>query len=340
MKKSTTIVGIAIAAILTVVACYGYAKRYLSTACTDRQVTVLVPTGASYNQLKDSLRTVMSPKAIARFDKIARLKKLDTGVRGGRYVIEPSTSVRSLVSTLRGGLQSPVRLTFNNVRTIAQLSGRIAAQIEPDSIEMLAWLQSAEASERYGLGSDEMIGLFLPDTYEVWWTLTPEQLTDRMKKEYDNFWNSDRTALLSRTKLDRKQVVTLASIVYEETKMSDEMPTVAGVYINRLRIGMPLQADPTVKFALGDFTLRRILTRHLSVDSPYNTYIHTGLPPAPICMPSKKAIDAVLNYKEHNYLYFCAKEDFSGYHNFATNLADHNRNAARYSQALNRAGIR
>ena len=182
--------------------------------------------------------------------------------------------------------------------------------------------------------------MFIPNTYEVWWNITPEGLTERMKKEYDNFWNEERLAKLARTRLTQKEVSTLASIICEETRMTDEMPTMAGVYINRLRRGMLLQADPTVKFAIGDFTIRRVLNRHLEVDSPYNTYKYAGLPPSPICMPSIKGIDAVLNYKESNYLYFCAKEDFSGYHNFARTLSEHNQNARRYANALNRAGIR
>ena len=183
------------------------------------------------------------------------------------------------------------------------------------------------------------MAMFIPNTYEVYWNCSVNDLLQRMKRESDRFWAS-RDAKLARCGLTRNEAITLASIVYEETKRQSEMPVVAGVYINRLRRGMPLQADPTVKFALGDFSLRRILHKHLEVDSPYNTYRVVGLPPGPICMPSIAAIDAVLNYQEHDYLYFCAKEDLSGAHNFARTLAEHNRNARAYAAALNRLKIR
>ena len=181
--------------------------------------------------------------------------------------------------------------------------------------------------------------MFIPNTYEMYWNSSADDFIRRMKKESDRFWKS-RDAKLARTGLSRDEATTLASIVYEETKRKDEMPVVAGVYINRLKRGMPLQADPTVKFAVGDFSIKRVLYAHLDVDSPYNTYKYSGLPPGPICMPSIAAIDAVLDYADHDYLYFCAKDDLSGAHNFAKTLADHNRNAAAYARALNRLKIK
>ena len=173
--------------------------------------------------------------------------------------------------------------------------------------------------------------MFIPDTYEVWWTVSPEEFVRRMKREYDRFWTPERDALRARSGLSRLEVMTLASIVYEETRKTDEMPRIAGVYINRLRRGIPLQADPTVKYAMRDFGLRRILYRHLKYPSPYNTYVNKGLPPSPICMPGKNAIDAVLNFEEHDYLFFCARPAFDGYHNFARTLREHNANARAYS---------
>ena len=178
--------------------------------------------------------------------------------------------------------------------------------------------------------------MFIPNTYEMWWNVSPEALTDRMLGEYEKFWTSERKDKLARTRLSQKEVMNLAAIVYEETKVVSEMPKIAGVYINRLRRGMPLQACPTAKYAVGDFTLTRILYKHTQVDSPYNTYKHRGLPPGPICMPSIAAIDAVLGYADHKYLYFCAKEDLSGRHNFASTLTEHNRNSRRYNEALKR----
>ena len=181
--------------------------------------------------------------------------------------------------------------------------------------------------------------MFIPNTYELYWNCSSDEFLSRMQRENERFWQS-RERKLARTGLNRIEAYTLASIVYEETKRTDEMPRMAGVYINRLKRGMPLQADPTVRFALGDFSIRRVLNKHLEVDSPYNTYRHPGLPPGPICMPSIAAIDAVLDYENHDYLYFCAKDDLSGSHTFARSLAEHNRNAQAYARALNRRGIR
>ena len=212
----------------------------------------------------------------------------------------------------------------------------VAEQIEADSLTLLAHLTAPATAQKYGFTREEFIGMFIPNTYQVWWNISPEALTDRMAKEYDKFWTSERTAALARTRLSKKEVINLASIVYEETKVVSEMPKIAGVYINRLRRGMPLQACPTAKYAVGDFTLKRILYKHTQVESPYNTYKHRGLPPGPICMPSIAAIDAVLGYADHKWLYFCAKEDLSGRHNFASTLAEHNRNSRRYNEALKR----
>ena len=303
--------------------------------------TVYIPSGATYAQLLDSLGDDgVYVKDKSRFDNMARLFSLDQGVRPGHYILKEGMSYIDAVKMFRNGLQTPVRLTFNNIRTLPQLAGRLSSQIEADSLTLLAQLTDESVAESYGFTPQTFIGMFIPNTYEVWWTISPESLLDRMKKEYDRFWNDERVAKLEKTGLTRDQAITLASIVYEESKMSDEMPVIAGVYMNRLERGMPLQADPTVKFAVGDFSIKRVLNRHLEVDSPYNTYKYAGLPPGPICMPSVKAIDAVLDYKKHKYLYFCAKPDFSGYHNFAVTLAEHNRNAREYYNALDRAGIR
>lgn len=304
----------------------------------ERERIILVPTGADYAELLDSLDGAVINRL--RFDRVARFYSLDEGVRPGRYSLRQGMSYINMVKMFRNGLQTPVRLTFNNIRTLPQLAGRIARQIEADSLTMTAILTSDETAKKYGFESHDFIGMFIPNTYEVWWTTSPEALLDRMKNEYDRFWNEERLGKLENTGLTREQAITLASIVYEETKMSDEMPVVAGVYINRLKDGIPLQADPTLKFAAGDFTIKRVLNQHKTVDSPYNTYKYAGLPPGPICMPSVRAIDAVLNYTEHKYVFFCAKPDFSGYHNFAVTLAQHNRNAQAYHKALNEAGIK
>ena len=232
------------------------------------------------------------------------------------------------------GEQTPINLVIGEARTLPQLAGKISKQIMADSVALLSTMRNSELKATLGYKRDSLIAMFVPNSYQVYWTITPEKLLERMKRESDAFWNEDRTTKLARTKLSKYQVMTLASIVYEETKNRGEMPKIAGVYINRLRKGMPLQACPTVKYAIGDFSLTRILYKHLRYDSPFNTYRNAGLPPAPICIPSIAAIDAVLNYEKSSYLYFCAKPEFEGTHNFAKTLSEHNANSKKYNAAL------
>ena len=270
------------------------------------------------------------------FDLYASRLNLDTRLKAGHYIIKQGQSVISVVRMFVLGEQAPVNLVIGEARTLPQLAGRLSKQIMADSTLLLSALRNNELKAKYGYQKDSIIAMFVPNTYQVYWTITPEQLLERMNREYNAFWNRDREAKLAATKLTKYQAMTLASIVYEETKNRGEMPKIAGVYINRLRKKMPLQACPTVKYAMGDFTLTRILHRHLRYDSPFNTYRNAGLPPAPICIPSIAAIDAVLNYDKNNYLYFCAKPEFDGTHNFARTLREHNANSRRYNEALKR----
>lgn len=270
------------------------------------------------------------------FDLYASRLNLDTRLKAGHYIIKQGQSVISVVRMFVLGEQAPVNLVIGEARTLPQLAGRLSKQIMADSTALLSALRNSELKAKYGYQRDSIIAMFVPNTYQVYWTITPEQLLERMNREYNAFWNRDREAKLVTTKLTKYQAMTLASIVYEETKNRGEMPKIAGVYINRLRKKMPLQACPTVKYAMGDFTLTRILYKHLRYDSPFNTYRNAGLPPAPICIPSIAAIDAVLNYDKNNYLYFCAKPEFDGTHNFARTLREHNANSRRYNEALKR----
>lgn len=270
------------------------------------------------------------------FDLYASRLNLDTRLKAGHYIIKQGQSVISVVRMFVLGEQAPVNLVIGEARTLPQLAGRLSKQIMADSTALLSALRNSELKAKYGYQRDSIIAMFVPNTYQVYWTITPEQLLERMNREYNAFWNRDREAKLAATKLTKYQAMTLASIVYEETKNRGEMPKIAGVYINRLRKKMPLQACPTVKYAMGDFTLTRILHRHLRYDSPFNTYRNAGLPPAPICIPSIAAIDAVLNYDKNNYLYFCAKPEFDGTHNFARTLREHNANSRKYNEALKR----
>lgn len=311
----------------------------IKRSCTDASKEIFLPSGTTYEALIDTLQA-NDFEHIGLIDLVGRLKKLDRNPKGGHYIIPEGATAMQVVGMLRSGAQKPVRVTFNNTRTLEELAGRIGRQIEVDSATLYAHFINKNTAEKYGLRSEELIGLFIPNTYDIWWNISPEALTDRMAREWDKFWNEERTAKLARTRLSKMEVVTLASIVYEESKNVSEMPKIAGVYINRLRKRMPLQACPTAKYAIGDFAIKRVLYKHTQVDSPYNTYKHRGLTPGPICTPSIAAIDAVLGYTEHKYIYFCAREDFSGRHYFSSTLTEHNRYAQRYADALRKAGIR
>jgi UPF0755 protein len=298
-------------------------------------------TGTDFATLVDSLTVGERIRFVKPFELYSRRIGLTESVEPGHYTLREGMNVIEIARMLNLGEQTPVDVVVRPSRLPGILAARVAAQLEADSASIHAALRDPAILGKYGFANElEMFSIFIPNTYEMWWTESPEDFVARMKREYDRFWTPGRTARLARTRLSRMEVITLASILVEETLKTDEMPTMAGVYINRLRIGMPLQADPTVKYALGDFTLRRILNSHLRTPSPYNTYVNRGLPPTPITMPSIAAIDAVLDYKEHKYLYFCAKEDFSGYHNFAETYSQHLANARRYTAELNRRGIR
>lgn len=307
----------------------------------DTKLNVRIETGAKYDdvvaQVRPSLSTELHRYA---FDIYAKRLSLEKRYESGNFSFSPGTSVFRLVRKLALGEQTPVKLVVGTARTLPQLAKRLSKQIEADTTTLLAAMRDEALRKELGFENDSTIAIFIPNTYEVYWDITPEELLRRMNKEYKRFWNEARTAKLERCGLSKYEVITLASIVYEETKVKDEMKRVAGVYINRLRTRMRLQADPTVKYAMGDFALKRLLHKHLKFESPFNTYTNAGLPPAPICIPSIAAIDAVLNYEEHDYLYFCARPEFDGRHNFARDLDEHNANASKYAEALNKRGIK
>ena len=261
-------------------------------------------------------------------------------VRGGYYTLREGMSLRQLFNMVRAGLQTPVKVVLNPVRTMDRLAGMVSKFIEIDSASLLETLSDSKTAEHYGFTHETFIGMFLPDTYEVYWNTSAEQFFNKMQRQYELFWNEERRAKAKALNMTPIQVITLASIVSEESNIPDDMDLIASVYLNRLRKGIPLQADPTVKFAVGDFSLKRILKRHTEIESSYNTYKNRGLTPGPICIPSKRAIDAVLKNTPSDYLYFCASADFSGRHKFARSLKEHNRNATAYQAALNRAKIR
>lgn len=274
------------------------------------------------------------------FKLLAAVGNYAAHLHPGRYDVGSGHSTLTVFRQLRNGTETPVRLTIPVLRTSQDLARFLSKHLEPSTDAFAEILSDTLALAQYGQTPETAVCLFIPNTYEVYWSLTPEELLSRMQKEAQHYWNNERLQKAKEAGLTPNEVITVASIVEQETAYNPEKPMVAGMYLNRVRKNMPLQADPTVKFALGNFALRRILHEHLKVDSPYNTYKNAGLPPGPICIPSMASIEAVLNFARHDYLYMCAKEDFSGSHNFAVTYADHLKNAAKYTSALNQRGIR
>ncbi len=300
---------------------------------------ILIACNSSFGSVLDSLKKHDILLDYKAFKWVSKRKKYKDSIKPGKYYFDKEMNTNQIVNMLKAGNQTPVVITFNNIRTFAQLAGVVSKYIEADSLSMLQKLTDPAIPVKYGFSEQTIPCMFIPNSYEFYWTTTPEQFTDRMAAEYKRFWNDTRKAKAAAKGLSPEQVSTLASIVQEETVKNDEKPIVAGLYLNRLKKGMMLQADPTIKFAINDFTIRRILNEHLLTDSPYNTYKYAGLPPGPINFPEISSIEAVLNAENHKYLYMCAREDFSGYHNFSVTLSGHNRNAQKYQAALNKNRI-
>lgn len=271
------------------------------------------------------------------FLRAAKVMKLQEHFRPGLYRFKQGMGNKAIIRSLQKGWQQPVRLVIPGYfRSLDRFAEFLGEQLEAGKEHFATTLSDSTVAEKYGFRPASFIGMFIPNTYEVWWTVTPEDFVERMHQEYEKFWTSQRDEKALAIGLTRQEVSTLASIVIEESKYEPELPRIAGVYMNRLQKDMLLQADPTVIYAVGEPGLKRVLNRHLETDSPYNTYKYAGLPPGPITMPPVAAIDAVLNYEHHDYLYFCAKDSFDGQHAFAKTLSAHNENARRYQQALSR----
>lgn len=322
-----------------IIAYVGYWMTYKPNFNNEKNITIYIDKQTSFDSIIQILQDSVGCKSINSFKRLATYYGYPNEIKPGKYKIEPHLNNLEMLKKLSRGKQTPTNITFNNIRTNEDLSERVAAQLMLSASELTSLLEDSAFCASYGFTRENIKCMFIPNTYEVYWDITPTNLFKRMKKEYDTFWSSERLAKAKEIGLTPDEVAVLASIVEEETAAVDEMPIVAGLYINRLQKGIPLQADPTVKFAVGDFTLKRILFTHLAVDSPYNTYKNVGLPPGPLRSPSIRGIDAVLNFAKHNYLYMCAKEDLSGKHNFATTLSDHSRNAQKYRAELNRRKI-
>ncbi|MCK9304235.1 MAG: endolytic transglycosylase MltG [Bacteroidales bacterium] len=338
-KKRFTRVVITISLLIIFLA-FGFLLKYYilyySPNTTYTESCIYISKGSTWKDVMDTLRNSSAIKRVARFEKVAKRERLPETFKPGRYRIKPESGNLSLVRTLKFGWQEPMKLTISgNIRSMERLSSLLSKKLDCDSLSFIEEFSRRELMDSLKLTKETFISLFLPNTYEVYWTITPNQLVNRMKREYDRFWDGERKKRAKELGFSPVEVITLASIVSQESNVADELPVIAGVYLNRLKRGIPLQADPTIKFATGDDSLRRILRKHLEIDSPYNTYIYSGLPPGPIVIPPVNAIDAVLKYREHNYLYFCAKPALDGTHNFAATLSEHNRNASAYHRAIN-----
>lgn len=307
---------------------------------SDTSYTLKIKSNSTFKTISDQLYNDRVINDMLSFSFVSKVLDYQGSIKPGLYVIKPKQTNLQLVRQLRSGNQSPIRVTFNNVRTKEDLAEKITANMEIDQSQFLSLVLDSVYIRKYDFNEETVMSMFVPNTYEVWWNTSAEALFDRMYKEYQNFWTESRKQKATELGLSPQEVSTLASIVQAESQQkADERPTIAGLYLNRLRIGMPLQADPTLVFAVGDFEIKRVLNVHKEIESPYNTYKNLGLPPGPINLPDIYSLDAVLNAENHSYLYMCAKDDFSGYHAFATNLGQHNANARRYQAALNAAKI-
>lgn len=340
-KRYITSIGFIVLIVVAILAYRVLNKIYGSNVRLKEKETthIYIPTGSAKKDVIQMLDTSNIIQSMNNFKWLAEKKNYYSHIHPGRYLIEDGMSNNALINLLRSGRQNPVDLIFNNIRKKEELAGIVSDQIEADSSIIISLLNDKEYLQQYGFNPQTAPAMFIPNTYELYWNTSAREFMERMHSEYERFWDEAKRNKAEKIGLSPVEVTTLASIVEEETTKAEEMPRIAGVYMNRLEKGMPLQADPTIKFAIGDFSVNRILDKYLESDSPYNTYKYAGLPPGPISFPPIAAIEAVLNYEDNDYLYFCAKPDFSGYHNFSKSHNQHIRNAKKYQEALNQKRI-
>lgn len=316
-----------------------YSPNIFLKNATTKPVYLYVPEGCDVDCLKNIVLEKATVKDLQFFEWVLKMKNKAGKIYPGKYLMQDKMGNKAFVDMIRPGNRVQVRLTLKFFRKTDDVAEFVANQIQADYDDLVNLLNDNEYLSRYGMTKESVIGLFIPNTYYFNWNTSAKEFLDRMYAEYERFWTDEKKAAAKKMGFTQHEVTTLASIVDRETNWNGEKPTIAGVYINRLRIKMPLQADPTVVFAVNDFTIKRIKKGHLKTASPYNTYVHTGLPPGPICTPAIASINAVLKAEKHNYLYFCAKEDFSGYHNFAATFADHLQYARKFQKAMNANNI-
>lgn len=320
-----------------------YTRIYMPNVTLTKSKTAYfyIKTGSNFTDVANGLYEGGYIKNRTSFEWVSQKKSNFTeNIKPGKYLLKEGMSNNELVDLLRSGKQEPVKLSFDHIRTIKELAGKVSREIEADSISIYNLLTDRDFVSKYGLDNKTILTLFIPDTYDFYWNTSAEQMVKKMAQEYKSYWTDERKQKAKAMSLSQSEVSILASIVQSEQSVrADERPRVAGLYINRLKIGMRLQSDPTVIYAVGDFEIERVTGKHLAIESPYNTYRNSGLPPGPIVLPSIKSLDAVLNHEKHHYIYMCAKEDFSGYHNFAVNFSEHQINARKFQQELNRRNI-
>jgi UPF0755 protein len=302
-------------------------------------IILYIPEGKDYTWLEQRLIEEDIVNDPGAFKWLADKKNLHKHINAGRYRIPSGMNNNELINMIRSGRQEPIMFMFNNLRTLNELAGVAGRNFEADSSDFAEILRDPQIAEKVGFTLETFPAMFIPNTYEFYWNTGPEEFVQRMKREYVAFWSDGKEKKAEKVGLTRVEVSILASIVEEESLHDDENARIAGVFLNRLRQGIPLQSDPTLIFARQDYSVRRVLNEDKKINSPYNTYLNRGLPPGPICIPSIEAINGVLDFETHNYLFFCVKPDFSGYHNFAKTLSQHNKNARLYQQALNKRKI-
>ena len=338
-KNKVAIKAIVIAVLIAVIALTIWLAPYFATGAPADGM-IKLRKGSTIEQATESIAANIDTQFAQRVGKLLSMTGADLSGRQGAFKVDKGDSPFRVMRLLRSGAESGIKFTFNNVRTREEFAERWGSKFMMGKDEMLKTLNDPIALTGIGRTPDNVTAMLLPDSYEFYWDITPTEFLVKMKGFYDKFWNEERLGKARKLGLTPDQVAVIASIVEEETAKADERPKVARLYLNRLKANMPLQADPTVKFAIGDFSLKRITNAMTRTPSPYNTYVNPGLPPGPIRIPEKSSLDAVLDAPDHNYIYMCAAEDFSGYHNFAVDYGTHMANARRYQAALNARGIK
>ena len=341
MKKKLLYISIAIISLLLIaggVVAYSFLSKPFSKLEQDTYLYIYPDDTAE--TVEHTLQDIARHSLPLSFHTLAKLVHKDKDMKTGRYRVSSDMNMLTLLRNISHHHQEPVNIVVPSVRTIQALAGRLGSKLLSDSLSIIRLLEDSAYCTSLGYTTQTIPALFIPNTYQVYWDVKADDLLKRMKTESGKFWDQQRLAKAQALQMTPVEVATLASIIDSETANNAEKPRIAGLYLNRLSSGMPLQSDPTIIFALQDFSIRRVLNQHLRVESPYNTYKNKGLPPGPIRIPSIAGIDAVLNHETHNYIYMCAKEDFSGTHNYAATYKEHLQNARRYTQALNARGIK